>query len=590
MAEEIHGNGFGTGAAHCSGSAARQNPPDIVVGSADGSRVVAGGSVTDLNQVLWESLDPKTFEDMVAVLISHLNPASQRLDGSGGDGGRDIQVTTDEGLVMYQLKSFSGRMHPSRRKQVEASLKRASQHEPTEWLLVVPIDHTPAELEWFDQLAEEYGFECRWLGKTWLDGEMARRPEIARYYVHGQRYELSELFDLLRGINAEPPPVESGIVPAATERAQRMVAEVNEHDPHYMICLELPPEGNPSVTVLAKYPGAERDRSWFTARLAFSDTEEGERALQSLQDSIEFGTRCVVPSEFITEAFVDIPAGLGTRLDGYELEMASAATISELPGGGKMALVAADQHGVPVARLPLEATDLKSGTRGGIITLSDKSGAVTAEAKFDALDMVFELACIYTQPGSFSPLDLLPALKFAAALEGGALVSVDINGETLGPTDPGTFQTQSSGEVAGYARLVEHLVIAQTKTGVFFDVDSQLTVEEELDIVMAGRLLNGETVAAKWEQMELRIIPEGRQTVENALGDPSSTNNIQSIAEESIELQGIVIPLGQVARNVESARVLSWTEAEEGSPPGTTILTLVPNHSDTMTLRLVADK
>lgn len=270
--------------------------------------------MTASNRVHWESLDPKTFEDMVAVLISRLNSASRRIDGSGGDGGRDIQVTTGEGLVIYELKSFTGRMNSSRKRQVEASLNRASQHEPAEWLLVVPIDHTPAELEWFERLAGGYGFECRWLGKTWLDGEMARRPEIARYYAHGKRYELSELFDLLRGISAEPPPVESGMVLAATEQAQSIVDEVNEHDSHYMICLELPPAGNPSVTVFPKYPGAQKDRSWFAAHLAFSDTEEGKRALRSLQDSIEFGTRCVVPSEFITEAFVDIPAGLGTRL------------------------------------------------------------------------------------------------------------------------------------------------------------------------------------------------------------------------------------------------------------------------------------
>lgn len=240
-----------------------------------------------------------------------------------------------------------------------------------------------------------------------------------------------------------------------------------------------------------------------------------------------------------------------------------------------------------MARLPLEATDFKTGTRGGTITLSDKSGAATAEAKFDTFDMAFELTWTYAQPDSFSPLDLLPALKFAAALESGALLIVNINGETLGPTDLGPFQTQSPGEAAGYARLVEHLVTVQTKTGVFFDVDSQLIADEENDIVMASRLLNGETVAAKWERIELHITPEGRQTVENALGDPSSTSKIRSIAEESIELHGTVIPLGQVARHIESARVLSWTEAEENSPPGTTALTLVPGGSDTLTVCLV---
>ena len=35
-----------------------------------------------------EDLDPGAHEDMVAVMISRLYPEAQRIDGSGGDGGR----------------------------------------------------------------------------------------------------------------------------------------------------------------------------------------------------------------------------------------------------------------------------------------------------------------------------------------------------------------------------------------------------------------------------------------------------------------------------------------------------------------------
>ena len=99
------------------------------------------------NRVRWEDLDPGTYEDMVSVLISRLHPEAQRIDGSGGDGGRDVQVPTDDGLVIFELKSFTGRMDSSRRRQVAASLERASQHEPVAWHLVVPIDPTQGELD-----------------------------------------------------------------------------------------------------------------------------------------------------------------------------------------------------------------------------------------------------------------------------------------------------------------------------------------------------------------------------------------------------------------------------------------------------------
>ncbi len=67
------------------------------------------------NRVRWEDLEPGTYEDMVSVLISRLHPEAQRIDGSGGDGGRDVQMPTDDGLVIFELKSFTGRMNPSRR-------------------------------------------------------------------------------------------------------------------------------------------------------------------------------------------------------------------------------------------------------------------------------------------------------------------------------------------------------------------------------------------------------------------------------------------------------------------------------------------
>lgn len=58
------------------------------------------------NRVTWELLKPDTYEDMVSVLISRLHPTDQRIDGKGGDGGRDVQIPTDDGLVLFELENF----------------------------------------------------------------------------------------------------------------------------------------------------------------------------------------------------------------------------------------------------------------------------------------------------------------------------------------------------------------------------------------------------------------------------------------------------------------------------------------------------
>lgn len=536
------------------------------------------------NRVRWEDLEPGTYEDMVSVLISRLHPEAQRIDGSGGDGGRDVQMPTGDGLVIFELKSFTGRMNASRRRQVESSLERASQHEPAAWRLVVPIDPNPGELDWFESLTSEYDFECRWLGECWLDGEMAHKPEIARYYAHGRRYELQEFLDLLRGIGAEPPPIDHGILRRAAERAGGIVDTLNQLDPHYVFAMNLRPEGRVHVSVIPRYPGAESDSPWLSPRFEFSDTPAGDDARRTLRDSVRFGTRGVIAAEHIPEMTLNVPAGLGAPLEGYDMVLGTPApTIVEEVN---VALVAMDSTGGAVARLPLIADDASRGTSGVEISLSDKSASVTATVRLDATELTFNLNWQYSQPDTFSPLDLLSAVKFAAAIEGGADVAVIFNGETLGPQNPGTVRFGEPGDAARYAFLLEHLVNVQTKTGHFFDVSTLLTLDEASEIVVSSRLLDGETVQATWERMELHITPDGREAVAAALSATSPTHNAQVGAHMSLVIQGRTIPIGDVTRILESARVLSWEAADDGSPPGTTVLCLVPADRNTVTVFL----
>ena len=77
----------------------------------------------------WEDLGRQKFEDMVSVLLSRLHPDSQRIDGKGGDGGRDVQIVCPgDGSVIdaFELKSFTGRMGDVQRPQVKRSLNRVA--------------------------------------------------------------------------------------------------------------------------------------------------------------------------------------------------------------------------------------------------------------------------------------------------------------------------------------------------------------------------------------------------------------------------------------------------------------------------------
>jgi hypothetical protein len=62
--------------------------------------------------VVWEHYQQTPlFEDMVSVLISRLHPIAERIDGAGGDGGRDVQLRSPGRLDLFEIKSFTGRLN-----------------------------------------------------------------------------------------------------------------------------------------------------------------------------------------------------------------------------------------------------------------------------------------------------------------------------------------------------------------------------------------------------------------------------------------------------------------------------------------------
>ncbi len=238
------------------------------------------------------------------------------------------------------------------------------------------------------------------------------------------------------------------------------------------------------------------------------------------------------------------------------------------------------------AQLPLVADEASSGARGALISLADKSKAVTAEKRLDVSELDFSLSWAYSQPDVYSPLDLLPAARFAAALEGGAQLAVDFNGESHGPGDTGPFQSAVLGEAARYGEFLGHLANVQIKAGVFFEVRHEFSSEEVTAIEQASRLLNGEELEGTWQRLSMTVTPEGHKGVEAALAGSTVVRDVRSGSGLSIVVQGNEIPVGQVVDTLDPTKVLSWEELDDGDTPGTTKLTLVPADSNKVTRAL----
>ena len=283
--------------------------------------------------IRWDELGPQRYEDMVSVLVSRLHPDAQRIDGKGGDGGRDVQVvrgqdsqTTDA----FELKSFTGRMTSGRRRQVEHSLKRAATIDPARWSLIVPIDPTPAEDRWFRQLGRSYGFPITWLGRTWLDEKMSAFPDIRRYFLEGAN---DEVVCLLRELHQEQARVT--VVHDAVARLRTPRERLNEIDPHYRYELSTGPnaaDARPVDVVLSvsfnemrvdiypKYSGAVKDRPITIKVEVIVGPDDSV-----VQNALDYGLEATIPSRMINSIVVDAPSGLGGSFTGGEIDILSTS-------------------------------------------------------------------------------------------------------------------------------------------------------------------------------------------------------------------------------------------------------------------------
>ncbi len=533
-----------------------------------------------MTRVRWSDLDPSTYEDAVAVLISRLHPHVQRIDGSGGDGGRDVWVPVGGGFEIYELKSFTGRLTDARRAQVKRSLERATANSPVAWHLLVPIDPTPGELAWFNKLTESYSFPCDWLGLTWLDGKMAEFPDIARYFFEGASDEVIRLVTQIR----EEQAALAGGVPDAVERMRAVMVRLNEIDPYYAFAISIDPGGT-RITALPKYVGVEQDRPiTFRGRFNFPDDDEGRAAARSFQDSIDFGVPTTVSADYLREFEIDAPAGFGGKFDGGVFTI-GAASNSELPD--ITASLRVLDRGRPLCQLPLYVIEpARRGLRGGELEFKDPSGAAKVVVRFDRTDRTARLNYSFSYATTALPGILLPAVRFVASIRSGRSIELVIDGHTGTTTEVENTEPDAHAiRAVGYLEALDNI---QRVSGIFFPVPRDLSVDEMADIREADRLLKGEEVSKKWSTINLTTTVSGLAAFREAGLGSEVGARVEQEGEWQISVTGYEIPIGVIAQVVSAARVESWPVVPvDADDDDEVILQLVPGISDQVVTRLL---
>lgn len=488
-------------------------------------------------EIQWSRLSSGTFEDMVACLLSHKNPEVRRIDGSGGDGGRDCQFEAPDGLHAYEMKGFpGGRMGRTQRRQVERSLKTASLLGPVEWTLITPIDHTDGELKWLKKLAEGVPFPLVWCGKTWLDLEFSQRPFIADYYLGTTR---DEVFDLLRELNREEAALANG-VPDAIARVESVVKRANALDPHYRFTIASD-GAMTSVTVRPAYAGAEVDRPiTVSAQVRFdTKTEAGRTKLEEFERALDFGTPAELTGDFVPEMIVDAPAGLGGTFHGPTVTMGPGKPARTDPIDLVFSVI--DPKGTTLAAVPIHCVPQMSGRRGTILRGADRGGHVDAEVAIDVTERKYRIT-FTAKWESFVPHDFVPVARFLAAYQAPNRVVV-AQPDGSGASEP--LECGTGFEMPMWlVDFVTSLAAIQAYTGIVREV-GEIEMQDVTNAVGGAELLRGAQLPLPWKTGVVTVrastpLETRRQMASNAM-------RVEQVLDAPFELHvcGTLYPVGR---------------------------------------------
>lgn len=519
-------------------------------------------------QIPWAELGSEKYEKMVAVLLSRLNPKCQRIDGSGGDGGRDVQIVDDQSgeiTHVFQLKSVTGRMDSVRKRQVKRSLDRVAALKLVRWTLIVPIDPTPDELEWFRELGNGVSFPIRWCGLTWLDAKMSSYQEIPRYYLEGTD---NEIVRLLRELNKEQAILAD--VPDAVDRLGKLHERLNEIDPHYRYELSTGPEaaevrppnvalavsfGQSRVDVYEKYAGAIKDKPIaIDAKLLVGSGHE------EVQHALDYGLGVTIPAHLIGSVTVDAPSGLGGTFHGMEIELQSTGRTPKETVTLALDVLDGDKL---LSTCPVQITRQEGGQKGSIHHANDSSGWLEMRLTANAVDREFEIE-FWFSPRPALPSLLVPLCRWLSALHPPHELRIRWpNGLEM------KSELAKNYTLRQLSSVVEALAYLQDSSSRYWAIQPSLIEEKGRLILEAANLLRGETLEFSWDSLsldlrqwplELRELLEGR------------TQKLIYERVECLELEEETIQIGRVRTLIESARLDDPRSAREALDLG-----LVPN-------------
>jgi hypothetical protein len=496
-------------------------------------------------RVEWTRQSGEDVESVVAMLLCTEYPNAWRIRPGRGDGGVDVFVPLSDDRArrdVYQVKKFTSNLTNSQKRKIrvsfEALLKtaEAEQWEISSWSLVLPLDPTPANESWFDQVTVDAGFPCRWVGLNRLDLLAAQNPMVIDYYLRDGKDRLQQQTDLLAGViarRADRTPGEALQPLDVRSDLMEIYKAINAYDPHYRYELSMtasPPDGSeanrPGIVALVAYGSPD---GWLVISLfarSMAALEErpitGEYSVKIDGDSdlgmefrsyYQFGTPVSLPRGSVNVR-LSLPGGLGI-LDSdnnVELSISPSDTARDEHAETELVVAVLSPDECTLAELDVRLLERTHGLAGGTCTVwTDSSGFVRLEILASGHPNLTTANMEMTaDPAGRRPADIVASLEFIANLHGPNTLGVST---PYGPRQFSVFSMTETGRerdisAVRLAKIARALATIQQHTKERILFPSSYTGDQAREMIRAARLLSGEAISFTWPEIRVDLEPD----------------------------------------------------------------------------------
>lgn len=533
-------------------------------------------------RIEWARLTGDDVEHVIAVMVARENVLARRIRPSRGDRGLDIVVpNTDVGSVdVYQVKSFALNLGSSEKRQITKSFRRLRDHAAktglsvANWYLVLPLDPTPENIAWFDDLTTGAGFGVAWRGLIYVDGLAARYPDVIDYYLRDGKARLeaavADLTSILRtglrmtpGVSDTPGPLTAHEIRTGL---LALHAELNRYDPHYRYDFSVdavPPEV-PDQPWLVFAAQLSDDRACVTFKVFARYTESTEDrpvplgvhwklvpdsdTARQLTDWATDGTPFEAPLGS-ADIKADLPGGFGGDFAGAAVKLGPTETGQ--PYKLRVQVIAPSGEILASCRLNMNRVTIGLDHAGSRASGVEEHGVFSLELRFETETQTAAMSLSSLDITGSRPAQVIPALQFLATFRPPNVLRFAL---PYGPVSHGGMPIPDglpdSSEANILLQIVEALTTIQEYTPAQITVPdlTAITQTEARDLISAARLLRGETVTGRWEKLRVRVDPATL-----AAGEPAVT--VMWHEPLTVMINGVEIDLGLRQVQLEAVKV-----------------------------------